>query len=110
MTPATLGLGKKSIGEGQPCFVIAEGGVNHNGDPALAHRLVDAAADARADAIKFQSFDPDELVSAAAPKAEYQKQATGAGESQREMLQKLILDEKTHEALKVHAEERGLVF
>ena len=93
-----------------PCFIIAEGGVNHNGDPALAHRLVDVAADAGADAIKFQTFDPDLLAAADAPKAEYQKRQTAADESQRDMLRRLVLSEAAHVELKRHAEERGLLF
>jgi len=99
----------RPVGASSPCFIIAEAGVNHNGDPAMAHRLVDAAADARADAVKFQTFDADALASADAPKAAYQAALTGAGESQREMLRKLELPHEVHVALKRHAEERGLI-
>ena len=89
--------------------MIAEAGVNHNGDLALAHRLVDAAADAGADAVKFQTFDADALVAADAPKAAYQERAVGS-ESQREMLRRLMLDESAHVALQKHALERGILF
>ena len=59
------------------CFIIAEAGVNHNGDLSLARRLIDAAADAGVDAVKFQTFKAERLVTEAAPKADYQTAATG---------------------------------
>jgi N,N'-diacetyllegionaminate synthase len=104
------GTSRVAIGSPARCFVIAEAGVNHNGDVALAHRLVDAAADAGVDAVKFQTFDPDLLASEAAPKAAYQVRTTGGGESQRDMLRKLALSRPAHAELKRHAEERGLCF
>lgn len=107
---APFQIGVRRVGEGEPCFVIAEAGVNHNGDLALARQLIDAAADAGADAIKFQSFRADRLVSATAPKADYQKAATGAAESQHAMLRRLELDEAAHRMLQQHAGERGIVF
>lgn len=103
-------IGRHTIGDGQPCFVIAEAGVNHNGDLTVARQLIDAAAEAGADAIKFQTFKADKLVTASAPKADYQKAATGAGESQSAMLRKLELSSAAHSELKQHAEQRGLVF
>lgn len=106
----TLTVGGRRIGPGQRCFLIAEAGVNHNGDAALAHRLVDAAADAGADAVKFQTFDPDLVVAADAPKAAYQIANTGAGESQREMLRRLVLPRGEFEALFRHAADRGILF
>ena len=103
-------IGPRRIGEGEPCFVIAEAGVNHNGDLALARQLIDAAAEAAADAIKFQTFRADRLVSVSAPKAEYQITATGAAESQHAMLRRLELDEAAHRDLQQHAADRGIVF
>lgn len=91
------------------CFVIAEAGVNHNGDLALACRLIDAAAEAGADAVKFQTFTADALVTAEAPKARYQNRTTGEG-TQLEMLRALELSAGAHRDLKKYAEERGLIF
>lgn len=101
---------RRTIGGAAPVFVVAEAGVNHNGDPALAARLVDAAADAGADAVKFQTFSARALVSPRAPKAAYQRETTGSGESQLDMLTRLELDREQHAALQAHAARRGLVF
>jgi N,N'-diacetyllegionaminate synthase len=103
-------FGRHSIGAGQPCFIIAEAGVNHNGDLSLARRLVDAAADAGADAVKFQTFKADRLVTAAAPKADYQNKSTKAGESQLEMLERLELTPAMHVDLMAYCRSRGIEF
>ena len=91
-------------------FVVAEAGVNHNGDRDLAFQLVEIAAESGADAIKFQTFDVNNLVTQSAPKARYQQRATGKSETQLEMLSKLRLDNETHFALKRFAEKQGLQF
>lgn len=109
-TSTVLRIGDRTVGSGQPVFVIAEAGVNHNGDPKLARQLIDAAADAGADAVKFQTFTPEELVSEVAPQAEYQVANTGKEESQISMLRRLVLPHEEHVALKRYAEEKGLVF
>ena len=103
-------IGARRIGGGAPCFVIAEAGVNHNGDPALAAALVDAAADAGADAVKFQTFAADRLTTAAAPKADYQRARTGDSDSMREMLRKLELPPDAHRTLQQRCAARGMMF
>lgn len=102
-------LGRK-IGSGAPCFIIAEAGVNHNGSLELAHKLIDSAADAGADAVKFQTFKASNLVTDQAQKAAYQKETSGAGESQLEMLRKLELPFEAHEELMSHCLERKILF
>jgi N,N'-diacetyllegionaminate synthase len=102
-------IGTRVLGEG-PAFIVAEAGVNHNGDLDLAMRLVDAAAAAGADAVKFQTFRTDALVSGTAPKARYQQETTGADESQRTMLTRLELSPEAHERLRDHASRRGVIF
>lgn len=92
------------------CFIIAEAGVNHNGDLALAHRLIDAAADAHADAVKFQTFRAADLVTADARQAAYQIVNTGAEESQYAMLARLELPFSAHGELMEHCRQRGILF
>ncbi|MGH7305002.1 MAG: N-acetylneuraminate synthase [Candidatus Rokuibacteriota bacterium] len=95
---------------GARVFVIAEAGVNHNGDLGLARALVDLAADAGADAVKFQTFSADRLVTRRAPTAEYQRRATGGEVSQHSMLAALELSPAAHEALVAHCAERRIEF
>jgi N,N'-diacetyllegionaminate synthase len=103
-------VGTRRIGRGEPVFIVAEAGVNHNGDPALARRLVDAAAEGGADAVKFQTFSVDALLTPEAPKAGYQLETTGASESQREMLAHLELGVDRLAELRDRAARHGLVF
>lgn len=91
-------------------FIIAEAGVNHNGDLDMARRLVDAGAEAGADAVKFQAFHPELVVAHSAAKADYQKAATGTGQSQLEMLRGLALDGAMHRELAAHCRARGITF
>lgn len=92
------------------CIVIAEAGVNHNGSLDLAHRLVDVAAQAGADFVKFQTFRTEALVTREAPKADYQKRTTGHTETQFEMLKRLELDENAFRELAVYAKSKGIGF
>jgi len=91
-------------------LLIAEAGVNHNGSLDMAMAMVDAAAEARADVIKFQTFRSEQVISRNAPKAAYQKKVTGADESQLEMVRRLELDEEAHKALASRCRKVGLEF
>lgn len=91
-------------------YIIAEAGVNHNGSLDMAKELVEVAAKAGADAVKFQTFRADRLVSGSAPKADYQKKSSGAGESQHDMLKRLELGEDAHRELIRHCELHGIQF
>jgi N-acetylneuraminate synthase len=91
-------------------FIIAEAGVNHDGDVERARQLIDVAAEAGADAVKFQTFKAEHLVSRHARKADYQTRTTGGAEGQLAMLRKLQLAESDHEPLIAHARARGIEF
>lgn len=91
-------------------YIIAEAGVNHNGSMGLAKQLIDVAAESGSDAVKFQTFQADELVSRSAPKAEYQKSTAGEQESQYEMLKKLELTKENHRELIEYCVEKGIQF
>lgn len=91
-------------------LIIAEAGVNHNGDLELAKRLIDAAAAAGADLVKFQTFNADRLVTRAAQKADYQTQATDSRESQHAMLRRLELSPEMHKELIAHCAAHNIGF
>ncbi|SVC16290.1 uncharacterized protein METZ01_LOCUS269144, partial [marine metagenome] len=87
-----------------------QAGVNHNGDIGMARELIDVAAEAGADYVKFQTFTADRLVTVHAKKADYQSQAIGAVESQHTMLRKLELTRDMHEVLIAHCKSKGIQF
>jgi len=91
-------------------FIIAEAGVNHNGSIVLAYKLIDVAVESGADAVKFQTFKAENVVSKNAQKADYQKQTTDALESQFDMIKKLELDVETHKELIAYCQEKDIMF
>jgi N,N'-diacetyllegionaminate synthase len=93
-----------------PTLIIAEAGVNHNGDIELAKRLIDVAADAGANLVKFQTFSAKRLATKSAPKANYQNQTTDQAESQYAMLKQLELSTEMHEVLIAHCQQRNVDF
>jgi sialic acid synthase SpsE len=103
---------KIAIGEGHPCFVIAEAGVNHNGDLGMALEMVSVAAAAGADAIKFQSFKTENIITRVAPKAQYHIETTGDDQHQSwfDLLKTQELTDEMHVAIKRECEQRGILF
>lgn len=89
-------------------FIIAEAGINHNGDATLARRMIDVAIESGADAVKFQMFDVDELLSPSAPLADYQQKS--GEENQYEMLRRTQLSTETFRELHAYAQEKGILF
>jgi len=106
----TVRIGKSLIGQGCPVFVIAEAGVNHNGDVGLARQLIDAAISAGADAVKFQTFNAEAIAASDSPKANYQLATTSPEQSQLEMLRQLELSRDAHYTLKSYCDEQGITF
>ncbi|MDY6973314.1 MAG: N-acetylneuraminate synthase [Thermodesulfobacteriota bacterium] len=100
----------RKVGYGNPCFFIAEAGVNHNGKTEMAKLLIDVAQRAGADAVKFQTFNPEKLVSPGANKAEYQLQTTDRDETQMEMLQRLMLHPESYRELQSYCRNKGILF
>jgi N,N'-diacetyllegionaminate synthase len=91
-------------------FIIAEAGVNHNGDISIAYKLIDRAIESGVDAIKFQTFKAENLVTKSASKAEYQKKSTDSFESQFKMIKRLELSENEHKDLIKYCNEKNIMF
>lgn len=94
----------------QKTIIIAEAGVNHNGDINIAKKLIEVASEAGADYVKFQSFIARDCVSKIAKKASYQLENTDENQSQLDMIKKLELNEKAHEELIKHCNKCGIKF
>jgi N-acetylneuraminate synthase len=107
---AAIEIAGRKVGTGQPCFIIAEAGVNHNGSLEMARQLVDVAAQADADAVKFQTFKAEKVISPQSPKAAYQLQTTGAGESQLDMVKRLELSFDAFRDLYAYCQDKGILF
>jgi len=105
-----LRIGDKLVGDGEPCFIIAEAGVNHNGDFELAKKLIDVAKQAGADAVKFQTFKSEGVTTATTTMASYQERNIGDSESQVKMLRRLELEYELFEELKDYCDEKGIIF
>jgi len=100
----------KKIGPDSPCFIIAEAGVNHNGKIELAKKLVDAAVDAKADAVKFQTFKSEGVVTNKIDIADYAKKNIGRNEKQIEMLKDLELGYDEFKDLKKYCDKKNIIF
>lgn len=103
-------IGDKLIGDEKPCFIIAEAGVNHDGDIEKAKRLIDIAKDANADAVKFQTWITEEIVTKSLKQAEYQAINTGKAESQFDMIKRLELSFDDFRELKKYADYKDIMF
>lgn len=103
-------IGARAIGPGQPCYIIAEAGVNHNGRMDLAVELIDVAAATGVDAIKFQTFSADKIISPGTRKADYQSRNTGGQEDQLEMVRRLELGHDDFTELARHCQAKGIEF
>jgi N-acetylneuraminate synthase len=106
----TISVGGRKIGPGEPVYIIAEAGVNHNGDIGVAVKMIKVAKQAGADAIKFQAFKSELLASPGAPLAEYQKKTVKTSRTQRTMLKELELEAADFETLKKACEAEGMEF
>jgi len=105
-----ISIASRRVGRGEPCFIIAEAGVNHNGSFELARELVDVAIEADCDAVKFQTFKTEKVCSPLAPKATYQLENTQAEESQLDMVRRLELPFDAFRELHRYCVDKGIIF
>jgi N,N'-diacetyllegionaminate synthase len=103
-------VGKRLVGEGQPCFLAAEIGINHNGDMDLAHQSIDAAADAGADAVKFQNYHTEDFLPDRSLTHEYVSKGKTVVESQYDMFKRCELAPESLGELRAHCDKRKVVF
>ncbi len=108
--PDPVTIGSKTLSKNSSVFIIAEIGVNHGGDMELAKKMILAAKEIGADAVKFQTFTAESLVSPGTPKVFYQESTTDASESHYEMIQKLEFRREDHAPIKEFCEKNGLQF
>jgi len=104
-----LNIQNKEISLISPTFVIAEAGVNHGGNMSIAKKLIDLAVEAKADAVKFQTFKAEHLILSDIQKAPYQKNTTDASETQFDMLKKLEVSKEQNFELKQYCSKKGSV-
>ncbi|MFH0949521.1 MAG: N-acetylneuraminate synthase family protein [Candidatus Aenigmatarchaeota archaeon] len=103
-------IGNRLVGDDEPCFIIAEAGVNHNGEIDIAKKLVDAAKSSGSDAVKFQTFKSEKIVTPYVKQAKYQVENIGKKESQYEMLRRLELNYDDFRELKDYCVKKGITF
>jgi N,N'-diacetyllegionaminate synthase len=105
-----VSVGDRLLGPGAPCFIAAEIGLNHNGDPELAHQLIDAAADAGVDGVKFQNYRTEDFLHDRSLTYEYVSAGNTVVESQYEMFKRYELPDDVWPALREHCDRRGVIF
>jgi N-acetylneuraminate synthase/N,N'-diacetyllegionaminate synthase len=110
LVPEYVEFAGRRVGPGYPALVIAEAGVNHNGDLELARQLIDTAVRAKADAVKFQTFITEESISPVAPQAAYQRENTGKTESMFDMVKRLELPLEAFAELSDYCKHQAIIF
>lgn len=101
---------KRTISEYEKTFIIAEAGVNHNGDMSIAKEMIDVALEAGVDAVKFQTFKTEDLILENIDKAPYQKMTTGCEETQYDMLKRLEVTKEQNKELMDYCKKKGIIF
>ena len=110
MNISPVEIADRKVGPGHPCFIVGEGGVNHNGDMDMARRLVDAAVEAGCDAVKFQAYETEKYVTPDTPKADYSLDTTDTAESHFEMIRRLELSPDNQREIMGYAHSKGIIF
>ena len=105
-----ISVGNRLIGDGRPCFLVAEVGINHNGDTQLAHRCIDAAAEAGADGVKFQNYYTEDFISDRSLTYEYISQGKTVVESQYDMFKRCEISPAALAGLREHCDQVGVIF